>query len=679
MKREEILHTAARVLALPLALLTASAIVTAAEAEKGPYNKNQKEYYLSAQELAFIRPGLVVEIVDASIDAAGKIEVRFTATDPKGLPLDRNGVFTPGELSTSFVVAVIPQGEELYTSYITRTATSSITNTSATQATSDSGGTYREIVQGEYVYTFANRVPANFDMNATHTVGVYARRDLRDFDLGRPSDDDTYDFVPSGAPVTELRAIVSTESCNGCHNRLTLHGRRHSVELCILCHQPQSTDPDTGNTVDFTTMIHKIHRGEDLPSVEAGTPYQIIGFGGRVLDFSTVEFPADVRNCEVCHSGAEGASRYLTNPSRRACGACHDDVNFATGENHARLPQISDNLCSNCHIPEGELEFDLSIIGAHTIERFSNELPGTNFEILSVTNTAPGQTPTIVFNITTDAGEVVPPTMMGRLALVMAGNTVDFSKFVSENVTGAVPATGGYSYTFQAPIPADATGSWSVGIEGFQNATILPGTLQERSVRHAGDNKVFHFPVTDAEAMPRRQVVAQEKCDTCHYDLDLHGSNRNAVEHCVLCHNPNTTDVNRRPGDQGLPETVNFKELIHKIHTGEELGEEFVVYGFGGTPHNFGEVRFPGDRRDCQTCHMEGTEQLPLQEGLLSTTAPRELINPTPPVSGACLACHRGLPAAAHADLNISPRFGEACVVCHGEEADFSIDRIHAR
>ena len=154
-------------------------LVVSVAAERPIFTKNQKAFYLTEQELAFIRPGLVVEIVEGSIEEDGTIKARFTATDPRGLPLDRTGVFTPGAVSTSFVVAVIPKGEEQYASYVTRTQTSPITDMSAEQASSDSGGTYEKVADGEYIYTFATRAPTNYDRNATHSIGVYARRDCQ--------------------------------------------------------------------------------------------------------------------------------------------------------------------------------------------------------------------------------------------------------------------------------------------------------------------------------------------------------------------------------------------------------------------------------------------------------------------------------------------------------------------
>ena len=55
--------------------------------------------------------------------------------------------------------------------------------------------------------------------------------------------------------------------------------------------------PDTGNTVDFKVMVHKIHEGASLPSVDGGTPYQLTGDVQQVSDYSTVVFPRTSGRC----------------------------------------------------------------------------------------------------------------------------------------------------------------------------------------------------------------------------------------------------------------------------------------------------------------------------------------------------------------------------------------------
>ena len=710
--------------------------VAAPAAESAAETRKDKASFLTPKEQSFIRPGLEITVTNAWIDEGSVPKFQFKLTDSAGAPLDIEGVFTPGAVVVRPVLAYIPQGSNLYTAYTARSSTSSITGMTATQADRDRNGTIEKVGDGEYVWTFGLTMPGDYDPATTHTVAVWANRDLEEFELGEQSSADTFDWVPAGGEPNPRR-VVTDASCNACHGELSAHDNRTTVDLCVTCHQPQSSDPDTGNTVDFAAMVHKIHmgaglpsflsssffwktgpnnRGAGLPSVQNGEPYQIIGFGGSVHDYSNVVFPADVRNCSVCHAedraalpaflSAEArvaptraratrartaalspdaklqnatANYHLLNPSRRACGSCHDNVNFATGENHAGLPQLSDNQCSRCHAPQGELEYDLSILGAHTVERFSNELAGTNFELIGVTNTAPGQNPIITFDITNDAGARVAPADMGRLALVMAGgNGVDFGEFFSENATSA-EGSGPFTYTFNTAIPEGAAGRWAIGIEGYQNGMILPGTQQERSVRDAGDNVVLYFDVAGGPASARRMVVSQAKCDTCHFDLSLHGDNRNNVEHCVLCHNPMTTDVARRPDDAGAPESVNFKDMIHRIHAGEELTRDLTIYGFGGTPHNYNEVVFPRDLAACTACHIDGTEELPVPQGAMATVNPRDFLNPTPPASAACLSCHTQMSAAAHADLNISPSFGESCDVCHGPGSEFAVDKVHAQ
>lgn len=662
------------------AFLVGSLLLVSAE---GPqFTVHDKAYYADANLVAFVRPGLRVEIVSASIDPDGTIRTRFKISDPRGLPLDREGIFTPGPVALRFLAAYIPRGGSQYVSYITRTQTSPITGASAVQATDEINGTFTKVADGEYIYTFRTKAPSNFDRSATHTIGITASRNLTEFDLGVNLYDTVYHFVPDGSKPAP-RDLIKTATCNKCHQDLSAHGQtgRKSMEVCILCHTPQTTDPDTGNTADMPVMTHKIHMGAELPSVQAGKPYVLIGFAQTRFDFSTVRFPADTRNCTFCHEQGKGAAHetaYLK-PSRAACGSCHDNVNFATGENHAGLPQFTDNLCSTCHIPEGELEFDVSIKGAHTIPRFSRDLPGTVFELVKVDDAAPGKQPIVTFRLRDRSGRPILPSQMTRLFLYLAGPTSDYASYVGEDARGASAAADGTAiYTFRYRLPADAKGTYAVGIEGYRNITLLPGTVKQQTVRDAGVNKVLYFSVDGSPVEPRRTVVALEKCNACHSSLSLHGDNRNRIEQCVLCHNPNETDRVRRPADQMPPESVNFVTMIHRIHAGEEQVRDFTIYGFGNVPHNYNEVRYPGDLRNCDACHVNNSQQVPLDSRLLPVTDPRGWLNPVGPTTSACTGCHASVYAASHALANTT-QLGESCAACHKPNAQFSVDRSHAR
>jgi OmcA/MtrC family decaheme c-type cytochrome len=645
------------------------------------YTSHDKAFYLSQEQIGFVRPGLKFTIQSATIREADlKIQVTFSITDDLGLPLDRQGIYTPGPVSTSFVGASIPKGQSQYVAYTTRVQTSPITGVSATQAGTDSGGTYTQVADGVYTYTFGKVLPSDYDRTVTHTVALYGRRDLTQFDLGTQVSNAVFSSVPNGSPVTVVRDVVTTETCNKCHDPLEAHGgQRREIGLCVTCHSPQTVDPDTGNTVDMKVMVHKIHAGPNLPSVIAGTPYVIIGNNQSVNDFSHTTFPQDLRACKTCHDGsASQSANWLTKPTRAACGSCHDDVNFVTGENHPGGPQASDGACARCHIPEGDLEFDASVRGAHTIPRFSRELQGVQFDILSIKNTQPGQNPQVSLKITDKEGFPIETSQMSSLNLVIAGPNTDFATYWSENVL-TTPSTGGVvTYTFKKGIPSDAKGSYTVGVEGYRNVTIQAGTPDESTVRDVGYNKTLAFAVTDESAVSRRVVVTTESCNSCHGALALHGTIRQEVQYCVMCHNPNNTDTARRPADQAPPESIHFKTLVHKIHRSEALEGDFTVYGFNNVPHNYNEVTFPGDLRNCEKCHEAATEQIDLPKGLLPSVAPRSYINPMQPATAACLSCHDTQAAASHAYLNTSP-IGESCPVCHGPDSVYSVDKVHAR
>ncbi len=658
-----------RALQLACVLAILAAAFSLSGGTKPPFTKRDKANYLSQTQVEFIRPGLVSKIQNVQIATDGTIVATFTLTDPAGMPLDREGITTPGAVSVSFLAAYIPAGQKQYVAYNTQVAKAALNNNTAVQATSDKGGVFAKIGDGKYTYTFKTKLPADYDKAATHTVGLYSQRNLADFNLSAYGSDDVYTFVPNGSPVTVVRNIIDTKSCNKCHNPIEGHGgSRLSVEMCILCHTPQTANPDTLLTQDMPVLIHKIHMGKDLPSVKAGGKYRIY-HRGAWSDFSDVGFPTDQRNCTVCHEpGTKQADAWLTSPSRAACGSCHDDVNFATGEKHVNLPQVSDNQCANCHRPQGETEFDASIKGAHVVPTQSASLPGVVFNILKVDNASPGKQPTVTFTVKDDSGKPLLPVDMSRLNVVIAGPNSDYSGYVSESALKAQASTDGtYSFTMAYKIPDTATGSFTIGLEGRRDVVLMKGTVKEQTVRDIGKNVQVAFSVDGSPVTARRTVVATEKCNSCHYNIGLHGGNRNVTTQCVLCHNPNQTDT------QKPPEAIDFRTMVHKIHTGKNLAN---TYQIGNT--SFNKVGYPGDRRDCSQCHVNGSEQLPLKDNLMNVTTPRGYTPTVPPITAACQGCHDDKATAAHAYSNTN-MIGEACSTCHGPAADYAIDKVHAR
>jgi OmcA/MtrC family decaheme c-type cytochrome len=708
-------------------LLVAGSIVMVSGQKNSNFSPRDRAAYAPQAAIQFVNPGLNFTIVSGKIATDGTITVDYKVTDragSAGLPLDTAGVLTPGAVSPRFIAAYIPKGQEEYVSYTVTTATAVSGGATGTQATTDSGGTTTTVATGEYIYTFKTKAPTGWDPTATHRIAVYGSRNLTAYDLGTYNATALYDFVPAGG-TPNPRDIVRDADCNACHSTMSFHGgSRVGVGLCIMCHTTQSVDPNTGNTVDMRVMVHKIHMGASLPSVKiANKPYQIYGHNGY-SDWSTVVYPSnpgDPRNCAgSCHNPKNGASQtnyWLTKPSRAACGACHDDLNFVTGgtnftggKSHVNLPEIDDTQCAGCHIPQGELEFDASIIGGHTNPTESLTAPGINTVITNVTNGTPGKAPTVTFTIKDNSGAAITMAQMtggsNRLALVMAGPTKDYGYtsfgsdvttpgYVSENPvpTAKCDGSGTCTYTFTHTVPAKATGTFAIGIEGRRGITLLPNTTQQTTSEYGGKNMVYYFSVDGSKVAPRRTVVSINNCNQCHTKLSVHGENRNQIEMCVLCHNPSENDLSQRPNavvaaDKALPpQSVNFAKMVHSIHTGDKLSEaglSYIIVGFGGSHNDFSDVRYPaflngspGDTANCAMCHVNGSEAV-LPVGKNNVLDPQGLLSPVGATTSACTACHFDVPSMAHAVINTDPKFGESCTVCHAAGAAYDVIAMHA-
>jgi len=418
----------------------------------------------------------------------------------------------------------------------------------------------------------------------------------------------SFDLDASGNPAADLRALVSTASCNQCHQRLAAHGgRRLDVNFCVTCHNAFSLDPSLptaqrnavdpfNGTVDFKRVLHKVHMGKSLPTVLAGGKFTF-----HAVDFSDVTFPqmtsnstSDAGNCTACHSlvnanANDPANNWKNKPTRVACAACHDLTSFdavapAGFTLHSGGPRADDAQCALCHASgSGVAPVDNAAPGVPTqfptthsgLRAFQNALIGKyKFNVVSVANTAPGQLPVVTFSVTdpTNANAAYTLTEPAFTQTTSGASRIAINIAWSIN---AVTSAGDTNYTNEGsgedpgqPVTIDALATKVAGTAAG-TFTVTPtvavpanalGVGEAVMEGHPADTTVTPnvrvpvpsttktFAITGTATTARRQVVDINKCNVCHGNLSLHGNNRtSSIETCIGCHTTNATDIGTRP------------------------------------------------------------------------------------------------------------------------------------
>lgn len=685
-----------------------------------------------------------VEITGVAIPAGGgapTVDVTLTNDLKQGLTGLPAG-------NIRFIIAQLTAGSgggsSEWQSYTTRDS-GGIADAQATTETA-TAGTYTDNGDGTYTYTFSQALTAypagpTYDETKTHRLGLEIRTNSGGFLPDNiPANNAPYDFVPAGGAPLETRLIVDNDTCNACHDNLEFHGEaRFDIEYCVQCHNPSSIDGDSvnepwGGSVDMTLMTHKIHYGASLAN-----GYFVVGFGNRTHDYSDVLFPQDVRNCETCHNESDmntpQASNWREVANRNACGACHDDIEWEAG-GHGGVSFFDDTQCLDCHGPNSTVtDADGNSVKTADAHALLTQIESGKFQynILSITDTAVGETLTIEFSVTDPTNGDAPYNIQtdtafttcaggaSRLAIGLNWNTDDYTNTGSGS-TPAQPiamnpltACGGtstdvgngvFSVTSPLAIPADASGSLAVTIDGHP-AVDIDGTIERIAVTNAVD----YAAITDPDPVPRRALVDIEKCDDCHNQLSVHGNNRtDEPQVCVTCHNPNATDARQRipvampavpPSDcvnvLGADDvTIDMKYMIHAIHAGGAVGTPYEVCGFRNSVHVYDFV-YPGKLENCEGCHNPDTYYPVDPSAVLGTTVDvgADAAVPTDdtaisPNSAVCSTCHVSDLAMQHmvqnggdfnatkaADSSLISSGVETCQLCHGPGRSSDVKEVH--
>ncbi len=612
------------------------------------------------------------------------------------------GVTTDSGGDTRFAIAKLMLGTsgdlDTWQSYINRARANDAATNTVMQATYERTGTLEDFGDGTYTYTFeadlttvvnpVDSTPIPFVASLTHRVAIQAGGNL-------PSIQVTHDFVPDGTTALVSHVVAMSDSCNECHGTMHMHGSRYEVKYCVMCHNPGTTDPENDESADMAYMTHKIHMGAQLTN-----GYEL---GGHIYD--DLGYPQPEMHCRKCHSGADTdtpeGDNWQTKPTIDTCGACHDDVNFATGAGHTGGAATNNSGCAGCHGAT-------AINGYHVTEDATPNNPDLpagvmdiTYELLSAAVDG-SDVATIEFNMYADAvrldmtalpaaltTEARYPSFLRPYAMDQNGVTsADWNNLgnsagqpSSTSIGDLLAGTGGTitddgtnaTATITAAFPAGAY-LRAVAIQGYFRQTMSPTAYVARHAPSA------YIAVTGDDE--RREIVDNDKCLACHEILAMHGGNRvNNVMVCATCHLPNLSSSGRTSTATGgnaeliygldhqlYPEdTNNTRDMVHGLHAADMRNDPYIfvrIRSGNEYPFDWSHVTYPGELNDCTACHDGSTFEIPFDADALPTT----VVTGGEPLADAAAVTAARATVPNDADIIVSP-MSSSCYYCHDSAA----------
>lgn len=544
----------------------------------------------------------------AVLQSAGVPAVTATSPLKVNFTVFSDGVVKQGLAlsNVSFAIAKLVPGTngdpDQWVNYIYRTETATAgvgpggkpVLATAQQATTDSKQTDAALAaaqlvynaDGYYTYTFRTDIkdPTKttgvvFEPDRTHRIAIQLsyKNNAGETILVNPYFDVTFDASGKSVAVTDpnkTRKMTDVTSCNSCHEKLALHGGgRVDTQFCVMCHNPGTTDANSGNVLTLSTMVHKLHAGKllkaNLDNGKGGEDYTIWGYQNTKVGFAEVGFPQDLRNCTKCHSAANPntpqGDNWKTKPSKEACLTCHANLPGSDWDTShkvfagtlvkagAAAKDLSNAQCAGCHA----VGSNISPERVHWNQNEENAAlykmnidsttydPATRKVTIKYFLSNPSSS-NAAYNLVTAecaAGPVCAnTTKFGNLRFYLAyQNMIGQSTAVTEpsaNNNGGSGANvfaytgtndGSNHYTATISVPADNSVSFAAGTARVVSigqikepklevkwATdprpeVTPRVLVNTVVQHTFKELALSGPLN-----PRRVIVATEKCNACH-------------------------------------------------------------------------------------------------------------------------------------------------------------------
>ncbi|GIU05270.1 OmcA/MtrC family decaheme c-type cytochrome [Shewanella glacialipiscicola] len=478
---------------------------------------------------------------------------------------------------------------------------------------------------GSYSYSFSTNL--NSSTRAAYNSELAQRIVLNNYIRGTtpaPLPDGTtlpvftgiFDYVAdTGAEATYSRKIVTTASCNTCHEDV-INAKHYTsdVNFCASCHTEGKVKP--GN--EFNVLVHAKHKDLKLGSLDS---------------------------CQSCHTASDAApdwDNWSRIPTAATCGSCHSNIDFAAGKGHSQ--QLDNSNCIACHNSNWTAELhtgktadkkaviaqlgisaalaaqadDTAILTVSILDKDGNAIDAATVQdkikrLETATNVGPNF-PIMGYNPSPGSGKAKIAKDLVKDGALQAGVTIVDGKLVF--TTPALPFGAGdtdTAFTF-------------IGLEMCNTGTTLTACTTDSATTSMKAELAFGTKSGKAPSMRHVNSVEFGTCQGCHGDTfeihkghhsgfvmteqvshakDANGKAIVGVDGCVACHTPDGTYASG----------ANKGALEMKLH---------VVHGKQGVI------------KECTQCHNDFNLDAFKVKGALATSAGKY----TTPITATCTSCH---------------------------------------